>query len=266
MGVLSTLAAATPLRRSVTMCLDGEVQAEVDAIEASFNAALDEDKRHGTAEDPAPAYNAAILRREAMVERIAASEVTFVVERLDWRERVALQAEHPPRPGHLADNARGYNFETFLPALIRASVVAVTDAAGDTETDIPDTTWDALLGAPAVPAAPATEATDTEPARKARRARKAIPGSLNLSQVNTLVEAAMAVNEQGNSVPRSALSLLVSQDSGESSTSPSPGPAPAPSASTGGNRRTSTKSSGGRKPTAKKATAKKTSSARSAAS
>lgn len=257
MGVLDTMNAASPSRKTVPMCLDGAVQAEVDAIEASFQAALDEDKKgHGSLANPAPAFTAAVHRREELREQVARSQVTFVFERMPWTERVALQAEHPPRTGNIADLARGYNFETFLPALIRGSVVEVTDATGDTETDIPDDTWDSLLGTPAVAAA---KAADGQPARRASA------GSLNHAQVSRLVDAATAVNEKSTTVPPSALSLLASQDSGESSAQPSPGTS-ARAGGKAGSRPAPRKSATGRKPTAKKAAAKRASSARSASS
>lgn len=279
MGVLDTLAAATLARRTVTMVLDGALHAELEAHD--FGAALDRDEaavreatalddaaqdfenptRHVDALDHTAHFKAAVEAHEALRDRILASQVTWTLQSLDWRERIALQAEHPPRPGNVGDSVRGYNFEAYLPELIRRSVVSATDGAGDTTPGdkIPSTTWDALLGVAGVPA---REATGDEPARKAR---KAVAGSLNSAQLNELLEAATEVNEKGPTVPTSARSLLESLDSGASSTQPSPGTSPR-SGSTAGSRRTSTTSSGGRRPTAKKAAAKKATSARSAGS
>lgn len=258
MGVLNKIDSATPARRSLVMCLDGELQAEIDAIEHGFQANVDHDKVHGSMEDPAPTYNAAILRREELRQQIAASEVTFVFERMDPWARVALQAEHPPRPGNPADQARGYNYETYIPAIIRASFVSVTDADGDTETALDDTRWTRLLGRPGI------EARDADPdlGLPAMKAVPAVKGALNAGQVDKLATAALTVNEQPPTAPFSGLSLLVTQDSEESSTPPSPGEPPR-AGGQGGSRRTSPTSSGGRKKTSKKAAATKASSGRS---
>lgn len=228
MGVLDTLNAAAPARRTVTMCLDGATQARVDAIDATFQAAVDHDTMHGTVEDPRPALTAAVNEREQLRDAIAASTVTFVFERVPWAERVAIQAAHPPRVGVLVDARSGFNFETFWPAMIRRSVVSVTDADGDEVTDIPDETWDALLGTPPTPVLDDDEQETGE----------VVPGtagSLNLSQVNRLIAAANIVNEESPAVPRSARFLVESQDSEASSTPPSPGTS-APDGSTAGSR------------------------------
>lgn len=247
MGVLDALANATPSRKTVTMCLNGETQARVDAVD--LQAAVDQDKLAADFEDPTKHFRAAVLAREELVEEVAASQVTFVFEALPWDVRVELQAEHPPRPGNLADAVRNYNFQTFLPALVRKSVVEVTDAAGDTKpsAEIPDATWTALLGTPSAPA------THDEPEVPAVR------GSLNYAQVNKLVEGATAVNEKDVLLPKSGLSLLGSQDSKENSAPPSPGTS-APDASGAGNPPTSPTSSTGPTPTGTPETAPKSSS------
>jgi hypothetical protein len=65
----------------------------------------------------------------------------------------------------MLDRIRGFNVETFYPALIRKTCVSVSAADGEPE-KVPDDVWDVLLGD-----------------GKKR-------GSLNLKQVNKLIGAA----------------------------------------------------------------------------
>lgn len=218
-GVLAKLDAASPARRAVPLCLDGSTQARMDAIEATFQTAVDHDTKHGTLENPSPALTAAVTEREALREQVAASMVTFTFERVPWADRVAIQSEHPPRPGVLVDARSGFNFETFWPAMIRRSVVQVVDADGDTTTEIPEATWDNLLGTPEI------KVLDDDGDETGEVIAKT-DGSLNLAQVNKLINGANLVNEESPAVPLSALYLLGSQASVESSTQPEPGTSP----------------------------------------
>lgn len=230
MSVLDTLAAATPNRRSVKICVNGALQAEWDALVEQLPDVVVETSL------AAENVTAVAQELEAMRGRIAASEVTFEFEQLEWTKRIALQAAHAPRPGHFVDGLRGFNVDTYTPLIIRKSCVAVVGADGDRATEIPDPLWTSLFGDPGDP-------DDPE--------RPPVKGSLNAKQVNDLLAAAIDVNDGVTSVPPSARSLLQSQDSGASSAQPSPGTSPR-SGSAAGSRRTSRKSS-----TAKKAPAKK---------
>jgi hypothetical protein len=253
MGVIDTLQAASPARRSVTMCVDGALQAEWDAASDRLGDAAKADQDTGSL--ALPNLTKLVNELDELRERVAASEVTFLFEKMPWTEHIALRAQHPPRPDNLLDRIRGFNIDTFYPEVIKASCVSVTDVNGDVAAgraaawsqvkvlgpdgepapELPDEVWDGLLGRPATDDAPATA------------------GSLNMGQVNTLVQDATQVNEGKTTVPPSARSLLGSQDSGASLAQPDPGKAPRRSGSTGGSRRTSPKSSGTRKATSKKA-------------
>lgn len=210
MGVLDTLKGATKARRSVTLILDPALEAEWRALSERLEEAAVSDLQGGSL--ARPATTEIVEQMEAIREKVATSEVTFTFEQLTWTERLALQAEHPPRKDNAIDRARGYNTDTFTEAVIRASCVSVTDATGDEATDIPADTWTALLG------------------------------TLNFGQMNRLYGAATAVNESEARVPISARSLLETQDSGASLAQPGPGTSPQ-SGSKGGSRRSSRKSS-----------------------
>lgn len=221
MSVLDTLRAATPARKSVEMCVDGALQAEWDATVEE----LDQADEAGTGSLAQPSVTEIVERLDALRERIAASKVKFYFEKMPWAARLALQADHPPREGNPVDRIRGFNAETYYPALIKGSVAAVVGVDGEEVTEIPDDVWDSLLG------------------------------NLNTGQVNTLIGYADAANNGQTSVPPSARSLLESQDPGTSLAQPSPGTSPQ-SGSLAGNPSGSTTTS-----TTKKARTKARSSA-----
>lgn len=233
MSVIDTLNAATPARQTIDLILDAALDAENDAAIARVEAAAIEDAKSGSLETGRPATEAALDAQDALRDRVAASKVTFAFERVEWTEKVALQAAHPPRPGSLVDTTRGYNIATYTPALIRKSCVSVTGADGTVETDIPDASWDHLLGAP-------KRISDDG------KVIPAIKGALNTGQVDKLAAKANAVNDGLSTVPLSARSFLESQDSGASLEQPSPGTSPR-AASAAGSRPTSPKSSGTKK-------------------
>lgn len=226
MGVLATLSGATPHRRFVKICVDGAAQAEWDRLLAELDEAVDKDGKVGSL--AAENTTAKLEQMEAVRERIAASEVGFEVEQLDWTSRIALQADHPPRKDNLFDQVRGYNVETYQMAVVRASTVAVEDVNGDRATEVPEETWRSLLG-------------HGKPGDDDH-----VKGALNAKDVDKLVRAAVDANDGETKVPPSARSLLVSQDSGASLAQPGPGTSPR-SGSAGGSRRGSPKSSATKK-------------------
>lgn len=202
MGVLDTIAAATPNTKVIKICLNGALQGQWDALEGSLqNVAL------GTQSLAAEQTTDILRQMEELREQIAASEVSFEMEQMDWAERINLQAAHPPREGHFVDRLRNYNTETYARAVIIASCVSVTDGTGDKATTIPAELWDRLLG------------------KGARGDEDYIKSALNAGNVDDLTVAAIDVNDKGASVPPSARSLLASQDSGTSSEASGPGTA-----------------------------------------
>lgn len=217
MSVLDTIRAATPTRKTVTMCLDGALQAEWDAAVEAVNEAARRDADNGSLAMTESA--AAFEALDAISEKFDAAAVTFTfsADRLGWGEYLRLQADHAPREGNVLDRVRGFNMETFYPALIRATCISVASADGEPE-PMPDDAWDLLLGADG----------------------KA--GRLNLKQVNNLADGANWVMNGESAVPPSARSLLKSRDFGASLAQPSPGTSP-PSGSEDGSRPTSPKSS-----------------------
>lgn len=212
MSALDTLRAATPARKTVWLCMDAALEAEWDRTLAEYENAEDID--HSSLEKPRTLEMAE--RLDAVRDRMRASEVGFTFERVGPWQGLALQSQHPPRDGNPIDRIRGFNIETYYPALIRAACVSVSKRGEDPE-PIPDEVWDSLLGKPAVGEIPA------------------VVGTLNTSQTNKLIGAAQHVNDGETKVPPSARSLLESQDFGASLAQPSPGPDQAPSDSMAGN-------------------------------
>lgn len=216
MSVLDTLKNASARTREVTLCVDGALQAEYERLKESLEEAAEKDVTSASLADPGQNVREAVEALAAVEERMQAALVTFKFRQLPWTQRLALQAEHPPRDGNIGDGFRGYNVETFIPVLIRESCASVVGADGDEQTKVPAEVWDTLLAA------------------------------LNFQQVNLLSQAALTINDQDTQVPTSARFLLESQDSEASSEQPSPGTSPR-SGSEGGSRRGSRKSSATKK-------------------
>lgn len=225
MSVLDKIDAATLPRRTVEIILDAAVEDEWRSLREQLPTAADEDVRAAmaaendgqTASLARPATTKIATRMEELRETAAASRVYFVFEPLDWRKRVALQAENPPREGNRIDSMQGYNLDTYTPAVIRDSCVGVSETEGGELTPVPEEKWLKLLGDP-----------DND-----------IKGTMNYGQVNRLFGAAHQVNEGLSQVPTSARSLLETQDSGASLAQPSPGTESAPSDSEAGSQPTS---------------------------
>lgn len=214
MGVLAKLTAATPQRRTHTLCLNAQLQAEYDRLADSLDTAREKDLREASLESTLPNLTALVEQMETIRDQMQDSLVTFTIEQVEWTERIALQALHPPRDDQAIDLMRGYNITTFLPALVRASTVQVEDTDGDViaGVDIPDETWESFTRA------------------------------LNYGGMNRLAGFALAVNDEDAAVPTSARSLLGSQASGASLAQPEPGTSPR-SGSEAGSRPRSRRSS-----------------------
>lgn len=236
MGVLDKLAGATTGTVTVDLILDAALEAEWDLLHRQLEGAYNDDVNlvddDGNGESLAmPATTRVVNRMEEIRDQVAASKVTFEFKPMDWPDRLALEVDHPPRLDNLVDASRGYDVTTFIPAMIRATCVKVTDAAGDESTDIPRETWDHLLGDP----------TADPPVKPA----------LTYGQISRLFGAAQRTDTGVTRVPPSARYLLGAQDSGASLAQPSPGTSPL-DGSEDGSPRGSRKSS-----TAKKAPRKK---------
>lgn len=201
MSVLDTMKGATGLVRQVTLCLDGAMQAEYDALQSQLaETAVEEDSLAGER------WTGLAEKMTAIHDRMKASQVTFTFKGLPWMRRLALAGEHPVREGNVADRAAGHNAETYPLALIREACASVKGVDGETVTEVPDDVWDAMFA------------------------------KLNFRQIDVLFTAASQANDSATTVPPSARSLLGSQDSGASSKSPGPGTSPR-SGSKGGSRR-----------------------------
>jgi hypothetical protein len=189
------------------MCLDGALQAEWESVQEELSNV---DTTHESLAKTAVGEIAD--RMDQVRDRFLASAVTFTfaADGLSWGEYLRLQAEHAPREGNTLDRIRGFNVETFYPALIRKTCISVSAPDGEPES-VPDDVWDTLLG-------------DGE-----KR------GSLNLTQVNKLISGADYVMNGETAVPPSARSLLKSQDFGASLALPDPGTS-APSGSEAGSQ------------------------------
>lgn len=148
------LAAAKRSRRSVPICLRGDLVAEFEQLQRQ----LEEAERQGLAAggiEEVPAAQQLAERIEALREQMQASTYPFVVEALPGPAYRTLKAAHPPRQGEdgeIVDDDKflDANYDTFLLPLFRASLVdPVLDDAGWDETDaaLSDGQYNQLLSA-----------------------------------------------------------------------------------------------------------------------
>ena len=215
-GVLDAIDAAVdnkqPLERSAKIILRADLNFEWRQLQASLDAAARQDELEGSLAKPFPNTERVVERMEEIRADVEASQVEFVFGRLDWTKRLALQGEHPPREGNVLDLSRGFNLETFIPALIKAAFRRAVAADGTVDESIDEARWAALLG-PVEDGAPL----------------------LSVEQIQDLFHAADSQNTETLRVPPSARFLLETPASEASSSQPESGPASPPSDSTAGN-------------------------------
>lgn len=214
-GVLDAIDVAVnnqqPLERSVKIILRADLALEWRQLQASLDAAARQDEREGSLAKPFPNTERVVERMEEIREAVEASQVEFWFGRLDWTRRVTLQGEHPPREGNILDLGRGYNLETFIPALIKAAFRRAVAADGTVDEHIDDDRWQALLG----------PVTSGQPL-------------LSAEQIQDLFYTADSQNTETLRVPPSARFLLETPASEASSRQPESGEASPPSDSTAG--------------------------------
>lgn len=216
MTVLDKIKAASPARTQVKVVLNAALLATHQELQDQWvkgtatDADAADDAQHDLAE-----------RMEAVTKQMAASEVTFIFERLEWTRRLMLPGEHPVRVETVDgvkvenpdDKEYGFNRYTFEPALIRESCVEIRDATSVVErADLGDDVWEPLFQ------------------------------NLNAATVDQLFTGALSANDLGVRIPISAPALSKSQANGGSSKPRGPGVSPR-AGSKAGSRRTTRKSS-----------------------
>ena len=125
----------------VPFCLDGDLKAQHEALEARFTAA-----RNRTLGDSRLVDTSRGLAQKVndLEEQMKESTVEFLIRGLkrgDWNE---LVAEHAPRDGHALDKSYGFNFDTLMAAAIPKCITSVENHAGKPlEFDV-DAEWEPL--------------------------------------------------------------------------------------------------------------------------
>lgn len=201
MSVLDKLDAATTARAQVKLVLDAKLTDTFGQLQDQWMTGLTE-RVGDDAKFTEVERKKLTAQMEAVSVQMAASEVTFVFERLDWIRRLTLQAEHPPRV-EMVDGAEvtnpedkrlGFNLHTYTPALIKETCVEIRDATSvATAEEITEARWDALFS------------------------------TLNYAAVDRLFGVALSVNDLDTAVPSLALVSQTSRAIGESLKPPAPG-------------------------------------------
>lgn len=171
---------ARPAERTVSVCLAGDLVAEIEALErraAELAAGPDTSSKEG---DP---RTDTVEQIRALQERMRAATRDVRLRRLPARAYRELRAKHPPRrDGDTPDQGDvnvSFNRETFFTALIPACAV---------DPVLTPQQWEVLL--------------DED------------DGPLSYGQIMELADAAYKVNEFEVSVPFSPAALLTNPDTG----------------------------------------------------
>jgi anti-sigma factor RsiW len=120
-NVSEILAGAKRQRDSLSICLDGELDAAYrHAVEA-----LDEAKKQAQREDSLASAGVSQARERlaGLREQMKAATVTFVVEAVGRKRWTELLAEHPPREGNNGDALVRFDQDGMAEALLAEGIV-----------------------------------------------------------------------------------------------------------------------------------------------
>lgn len=116
--------------RTIQHCVRGDIVADVERLERELSSLKTQDSRlTGN-----PEARALAEQIEALREEMSESVIEFTLRALPRRAFQKLLASHPARDDDKYDRSIGYNRETFVDALVRASVAAPEVSEEDWET------------------------------------------------------------------------------------------------------------------------------------
>lgn len=107
----------TPVTKSVTIQLDGDVTARIQDLQASYAEARRLDSKSNTP-DKAPAIQ---YQLDALIEEAKKTEQVFKFRSIGRPRYEELLREHPPTARQKKDLQAVFNTDTFPPALISAA-------------------------------------------------------------------------------------------------------------------------------------------------
>lgn len=131
------LQAAKLPERTVDICLRGDLQAEWEDLHrqlADAEAAAARDKRLNSVGD----VQAIGDKITAVQDQMRADTIVFRMRALSRKVWAELIKKHPPRQGNDDDQQLGYNVDTFMVALIKASTYVPDDLDDETWADLLD--------------------------------------------------------------------------------------------------------------------------------
>lgn len=121
----AALAAAKRPERTVDLCLRGDLQADFESLERDL---ADEQAKPGDSLAGNPRVVEIAEQIEALRQEMQDATVTVRLRGIGNIEWNKLVADNEARDGNQADQAYGYNTETFFPSLVKACLVDVTTA------------------------------------------------------------------------------------------------------------------------------------------
>jgi hypothetical protein len=119
----TALAAAKRPERSVPICLRGDLHAEFEDLERQLHEVQQEPGERRDRKGEARGIGEQI---QSLRDEMSTATVALRLRGLNHGEYARLLAEHKPRHGEAEDQAAGYNFESFFPALVAACLCDVT--------------------------------------------------------------------------------------------------------------------------------------------
>lgn len=132
--VTELIASAALPERTVSLCVRGDLVAEVERLERELAAlrAGSDTRLSGNAEARKIA-----TRIEDLREQMQSATVEFTMRAMRRRDFQKFLAAHPPREGNAVDRAVGFNTETYIEGLVRECIVTpeITDEQWDTLCD-----------------------------------------------------------------------------------------------------------------------------------
>lgn len=194
-NIKAAIKAAKPAETVVNICLRGDLNSQIADLESQREELLS----MGASSLAGPGQTLVELEAQLKELREEQDRYTFPfrLREMSYRKWDQLEREHPPRDG----KAERLNGETFLPALVRASVV-------DPKLDGED--WDDLLGVRAIHPGDCVLDVDTDNA--ACICREPVFGK---SQYGMLTDAAITLNGNKDAmVPFGLLASMLRQING----------------------------------------------------
>lgn len=121
------IAQASRPKVAVTLCLNGDLQAQWEQADAELRRAKDHARRADASLSDGADIDDLQARFDDLEEQLRSHELTVTMQglrRVDWDK---LVQDHPPTEGDKVHQVLGYNHTTFFPDLVAACIVDLSE-------------------------------------------------------------------------------------------------------------------------------------------